>query len=67
MEAVEAAGGKPFMFGTPVVADGETMGMEGMRYSLITRDLIADCIETMHEVLKGGWGWRGACGTKKGD
>jgi dihydroxy-acid dehydratase len=43
------AGGKPFLFGTPVISDGETMGMEGMKYSLMSRDLIADCIETMHE------------------
>ncbi len=42
-------GGKPFLFGTPVISDGETMGMEGMKYSLMSRELIADCIETMHE------------------
>ena len=46
---IVAAGGKPFQFGTPVISDGETMGMEGMKYSLMSRDLIADCIETMHE------------------
>lgn len=46
---VEKAGGKPIIFGTPVVTDGETMGMEGMKYSLVSRELIADCIETMHE------------------
>ena len=46
---IEEAGGKPFLFGTPVISDGETMGMEGMKYSLMSRDLIADCIETMHE------------------
>lgn len=46
---VEKAGGKPVVFGTPVVTDGETMGMEGMKYSLVSRELIADCIETMHE------------------
>lgn len=46
---VEAAGGRAFVFGTPVISDGETMGMEGMKYSLMSRDLIADCIETMHE------------------
>lgn len=46
---VEKAGGKPFIFGTPVVSDGESMGMEGMKYSLVSRELIADCIETMHE------------------
>lgn len=46
---IEKSGGKPILFGTPVVTDGETMGMEGMKYSLVSRDLIADCIETMHE------------------
>jgi dihydroxy-acid dehydratase len=46
---IEQAGGKAFLFGTPVISDGETMGMEGMKYSLMSRDLIADCIETMHE------------------
>ncbi len=46
---VEKVGGKPIIFGTPVVTDGETMGTEGMRYSLVSRDLIADCIEMMHE------------------
>ena len=48
-QEIEGAGGKPFVFGTPVISDGETMGMEGMKYSLMSRDLIADCIETMHE------------------
>ncbi|KAI0558924.1 dihydroxy-acid dehydratase [Gracilaria domingensis] len=46
---VEKTGGKAFVFGTPVISDGETMGTSGMRYSLVSRDLIADCIETMHE------------------
>jgi len=46
---IEKQGGKPFIFGTPVVSDGESMGMEGMKYSLVSRELIADCIETMHE------------------
>jgi len=49
VDEVEKAGGKPFIFGTPVVSDGESMGMEGMKYSLVSRELIADCIETMHE------------------
>ncbi len=40
---------KGFYFGTPVVTDGEAMGMTGMRYSLPSRDLIADCIEMMTE------------------
>ena len=46
---VEKQGGKPFIFGTPVVTDGESMGMEGMKYSLVSRELIADSIETMQE------------------
>ena len=46
---IENKQGKPIIFGTPVVTDGESMGMEGMKYSLVSRDLIADCIETMHE------------------
>jgi dihydroxy-acid dehydratase len=37
----------PLTFGTPVVSDGIAMGVEGMKYSLVSRDLIADCIETM--------------------
>ena len=44
--AIVAAGGKPFLFGTPVISDGETMGMEGMKYSLVSREVIADSIET---------------------
>lgn len=46
---VEANSGKSILFGTPVVTDGETMGGEGMKYSLVSRELIADCIETMNE------------------
>src|SRR3990167_6496840 len=46
---IERTGGKSMIFGTPVVTDGESMGMEGMKYSLVSRDLIADCIETMTE------------------
>lgn len=48
-KAVTDNGGKSVVFGTPVVSDGETMGTEGMKYSLVSRELIADCIETMHE------------------
>lgn len=51
-EAVEEAGGKPVIFGTPIVTDGEAQGMEAMRYSLCSRDLIADCIEMMHEAYR---------------
>lgn len=41
--------GMPIFFGTPVVSDGITMGTEGMKYSLPSRELIADSIETMIE------------------
>ncbi|EME27039.1 dihydroxy-acid dehydratase [Galdieria sulphuraria] len=49
LATVESLGAKGFIFGTPVISDGETMGTSGMRYSLVSRDLIADCIECMHE------------------
>ncbi len=48
-ESIEKHQGKGILFGTPVISDGETMGTEGMRYSLVSRELIADCIEMMHE------------------
>ncbi len=51
-EETEKQGGKPIIFGTPVVTDGETMGMEGMKYSLPSRELIADSIEMMHEAYQ---------------
>lgn len=46
-QAVEAAGGVPFMFHTIGVDDGIAMGHAGMRYSLPSRELIADALETM--------------------
>lgn len=46
-EAVREAGGIPFEFNTIGVDDGIVMGHEGMRYSLPSRELIADCVETM--------------------
>jgi dihydroxy-acid dehydratase len=49
MSELEKVGVKPIIFGTPVVTDGESMGTEGMKYSLVSRELIADCIETMQE------------------
>src|SRR5205807_4102736 len=45
--AVRAAGGVPFLFNTIGVDDGIAMGHEGMRYSLPSRELIADAVETM--------------------
>jgi dihydroxy-acid dehydratase len=46
-EAVRAAGGVPFEFNTIGVDDGIAMGHSGMKYSLPSRELIADCVETM--------------------
>jgi len=46
-EAVRAAGGVPFEFNCIGVDDGIAMGHGGMKYSLPSRELIADCIETM--------------------
>jgi len=48
-EAVRAAGGVPFEFNTIGVDDGIAMGHTGMKYSLPSRELIADCVETMIE------------------
>ena len=44
--AVRKAGGMPQMFGTITVSDGISMGTEGMKYSLVSREVIADAIET---------------------
>jgi dihydroxy-acid dehydratase len=46
-DAVRAAGGVPFEFNTIGVDDGIAMGHEGMKFSLPSRELIADCVETM--------------------
>jgi dihydroxy-acid dehydratase len=46
IEALEAAGAKPQMFGVPTVTDGIGMGTEAMKYSLVSREVIADAIET---------------------
>ena len=47
--AVAEAGGMPVVVPAIAVCDGIAMGHNGMRYSLPSRDLIADCIETMAE------------------
>ncbi len=52
VDAVEAGGGKAQTFGTPTISDGMSMGTEGMKYSLVSREVIADCIET---VAGGQW------------
>src|SRR5690348_4438633 len=44
-EGIRAAGGTPMEFNTIAISDGETMGTEGMRASLISREVIADSIE----------------------
>jgi len=47
VKGVEGAGGKPTVFGTITVSDGISMGTPGMRYSLVSREVIADSIETV--------------------
>ena len=46
MAALEQSGAKPQVFGFPTVTDGIGMGTEGMKYSLVSREVIADSIET---------------------
>ena len=48
-KGIHSGGGQAFIFGVPAVCDGISMGHCGMRYSLPSRDLIADCIETVAE------------------
>lgn len=51
-EAIKAADANPQIFGTPTISDGMSMGTEGMKYSLVSREVIADCIETC---VQGQW------------
>ncbi len=44
--ALKEAGANPQVFGTPTISDGMAMGTEGMKYSLVSREVIADCVET---------------------
>jgi dihydroxy-acid dehydratase len=46
VDAIKAAGANPQVFGTPTISDGMAMGTEGMKYSLVSREVIADCVET---------------------
>ncbi len=46
-EGVDGNGGKSIIFGTITVSDGISMGTKGMRYSLVSREVIADSIETV--------------------
>ncbi len=50
--ATREADANPQVFGTPTISDGMSMGTEGMKYSLISREVIADCIETC---VQGQW------------
>src|SRR5207237_8965178 len=46
IEALHEAGAMPQMFGVPTITDGIGMGTEAMKYSLVSREVIADAIET---------------------
>ncbi len=52
VQAITQAGGNPQVFGTPTISDGMSMGTEGMKYSLVSREVIADCVETC---VQGQW------------
>ncbi|WP_241132469.1 dihydroxy-acid dehydratase [Achromobacter insuavis] len=52
IEAIRGAKANPQVFGTPTISDGMSMGTEGMKYSLVSREVIADCIET---AAQGQW------------
>ena len=43
---LKEAGANAQVFGTPTISDGMAMGTEGMKYSLVSREVIADCVET---------------------
>jgi len=46
IEAIQTSGANAQVFGTPTISDGIGMGTEGMKYSLVSREVIADAIET---------------------
>src|SRR5258706_11422346 len=46
VEGIKEAGANPQIFGTPTISDGMAMGTEGMKFSLVSREVISDCIET---------------------
>jgi dihydroxy-acid dehydratase len=50
--ALKSSGANAQIFGTPTISDGIGMGTEGMKYSLVSREVIADCIETC---VNGQW------------
>src|SRR5688500_20189992 len=62
-QVINEAGGKAVVFGTITISDAVSMGTEGMKYSLVSREVIADSIETVAGcegfdglVAIGGWG-----------
>ncbi len=46
-KGIHTGGGQAFIFGVPAICDGIAMGHEGMRYSLPSREIIADCVESV--------------------
>ena len=46
-KGIHSGGGQSFVFGVPAICDGIAMGHSGMRFSLPSRDLIADCVESV--------------------
>jgi dihydroxy-acid dehydratase len=52
VKAVKLSDANPQIFGTPTISDGMSMGTEGMKYSLVSREVISDCIETC---VQGQW------------
>lgn len=46
IDALIACNANPQVFGTPTISDGMAMGTEGMKYSLVSREVISDCVET---------------------
>src|SRR5258707_4172706 len=46
VQALKEVGANPQIFGTPTISDGMAMGTEGMKYSLVSGEVIADCVET---------------------
>nr|WP_295469273.1 dihydroxy-acid dehydratase [Mesorhizobium sp.] len=52
VDAIKAADANPQVFGTPTISDGMSMGTEGMKYSLVSREVIADCVELS---VQGQW------------
>ena len=52
IKAIRESNANPQVFGTPTISDGMSMGTEGMKYSLVSREVIADCVETC---VQGQW------------